>query len=126
MICFGLVLWHINYFGLFDARFYLYAYIRYAWFGLVLWHINHCRLLDAKSGLFIYIISYDLVGWVSWHINHCRLLNIKYSLYVYVRYKLLDLVWFYGISTILGYLMPNPVYTYILNIYDLETCQQRK
>ena len=25
-------------------------------------------------------------------------------------------VLFYGISTILGYLMPNPLYTYILNI----------
>ena len=30
-----------------------------------------------------------------------------------------DLVGFYGISTIVGYLMPNPLYTYILNIYDL-------
>ena len=29
------------------------------------------------------------------------------------------LVWFYGISTIVGYLILNPVYTYILNIYDL-------
>ena len=27
--------------------------------------------------------------------------------------------WFYGISTIVGYLMPNPLYAYILNIYDL-------
>ena len=27
--------------------------------------------------------------------------------------KLKSLVWFYGISTIVGYLMPNPVYTYI-------------
>ncbi len=26
------------------------------------------------------------------------------------------LVGFYGISTIVGYLMPNPLYTYILNI----------
>ena len=26
---------------------------------------------------------------------------------------------FYGISTIVGYLMLNPLYTYILNIYDL-------
>ena len=26
-------------------------------------------------------------------------------------------VWFYGISTIVGYLMPNPLYTYILSIY---------
>ena len=26
---------------------------------------------------------------------------------------------FYGISTIEGYLMANPIYTYIFNIYDL-------
>ena len=26
---------------------------------------------------------------------------------------------FYGISTIVSYLMPNLLYTYILNIYDL-------
>ena len=30
-------------------------------------------------------------------------------------------VGFYGISTIVGYLMPNALYTYILNIYDLWT-----
>ena len=30
-----------------------------------------------------------------------------------------SLGWFYGLSTIVGYLMPNPVFTYILNIYDL-------
>ena len=29
------------------------------------------------------------------------------------------LVWFDGISTILDYLMLNPFYTYILDIYDL-------
>ena len=29
------------------------------------------------------------------------------------------LVWFYGISTFVGYLMPNPLYTYIFNIYNL-------
>ena len=28
-------------------------------------------------------------------------------------------VGFYGISIIVGYLMPNPVYTHIINIYDL-------
>ena len=28
------------------------------------------------------------------------------------------LVGFYGISTIVRYLMPNPLYTYILNIHD--------
>ena len=31
------------------------------------------------------------------------------------------LVWFYGISTIVGYLMPNPFYTFILNIHDSKT-----
>ena len=29
------------------------------------------------------------------------------------------LVGFYDISTIVGYLIPNPVYTYTLNIHDL-------
>ena len=32
---------------------------------------------------------------------------------------LIDLVCIYGISTIIGYLMPNPVYSYIDYIYDL-------
>ena len=32
---------------------------------------------------------------------------------------MISLVLFYGMSTIVDYLMPNPVYTYILNIYDL-------
>ena len=30
-----------------------------------------------------------------------------------------SLAGFYGISTNVGYLMPNPFYTYILNICDL-------
>ena len=31
------------------------------------------------------------------------------------------MIWlgFYGISIIVGYLMPTPLYTYILNVYDL-------
>ena len=58
-------------------------------------------------------------GWVFWHINHCWLFNAKSSLYIFTRYIGLGLVWVYGISTIVGYLMPNPLHTYILNIYDL-------
>ena len=34
---------------------------------------------------------------------------------------LMGLVWFYGISTIVGYLLPNPVYMNILDKYDLKT-----
>ena len=37
-------------------------------------------------------------------------------MHTYVRFSW---VWFIGISTIVGYLMPNPLYTYTLDIYDL-------
>ena len=34
-----------------------------------------------------------------------------------------NLVWLvFGISTIVGYLRPNPHYKYISNIYDMEKC----
>ena len=36
-------------------------------------------------------------------------------------YITLSLVWFYGISTIVGDLMPNPVFIYILNIWFVNT-----
>ena len=54
-------------------------------------------------------------GWVLWHINHCRLFNAKSSLYIYIL-NIYDLVWFgfYGISTIVGYLMQkSSLYIYI-------------
>ena len=55
-------------------------------------------------------------GWVLWHLNQCRLFNAKSFLCIYIKYIGFDLVGFYGISTIVGYLMPNPFYAYILNI----------
>ena len=58
-------------------------------------------------------------SWVLWHINHCWLFNAKSSLYIYIKYIWFGLVRFYGISNIVGYLMPNPLYTYILTTYDL-------
>ena len=73
---------------------------------IFLYHVLKCHLLEI-----------DLV---LWHINHCRLFNAKSSLYIYIKYIRFGLVGFYGISTIVGYLMPNPLYTYILNIYDLD------
>ena len=44
---------------------------------------------------------------ILWHINHCRLFNAKSSLYIYIKYIGFGLVGFNGISTIVGYLMPN-------------------
>ena len=55
-------------------------------------------------------------GCFLWHINHCRLFNAKLSLYIYIKYIGFGWVVLYGISTIVGYLMPNCLYTYILNI----------
>ncbi len=57
-------------------------------------------------------------GLVLWHINHCRLFKAKSSLYKYIKYIGVGLVWFYSISTLVGYLMPNPVYRYIYMIHD--------
>ena len=79
------------------------------WLGWVLWHIKPCRLFNAKSSLYIYRIWF---GWVLWHINYFRLFNAKFALYIYIRYIWFGLVWFYGISTTVGYLMPNPLYKY--------------
>ena len=48
--------------------------------------------------------------------------NFHENLLTFVKLNLLvdlvwfGLVWFYGISTIVGYLMPNLVYIYTLNI----------
>ena len=48
------------------------------------------------------------LGLVLWHINHCRLFNAKSSLFMYIKYVGFGLVGFHGISTIVGYLIPNP------------------
>ena len=39
-------------------------------------------------------------------------------IYIYI-YIGFDLIGFYCISTIVGYLMLNPIYTYMSNIYNL-------
>ena len=48
------------------------------------------------------------LGWILWYINHCRLFNTK-SFFTFIL-NIYDLVGldFYSISTIVGYLMPNP------------------
>ena len=123
MVQFGLVLWHINHCRLFNAKSSLYIYIKYIGFGLV-WFDGISTIVGylMPNPLYTYILNiYDLVwfGLVWWYINHCRLFNAKSSLYIYIKYIGFGSVGFYGISTIVGYLMSNPLYTYILDIYDL-------
>ena len=67
-----------------------------------------------RSHLTFFLLVY-LVGWVLWHINHCWLFNVKSSLYIYIKCIWFGLFGFYGISTILIYLMSNPVFTYVFN-----------
>ena len=50
-------------------------------------------------------------GWILLHINLCRLFIAKSSLYINIIYLGFGLVGFYGIATIVDYLMPNPLYT---------------
>ena len=42
---------------------------------------------------------------------------MPYPLYTYIKY----IVGFHDISTLVGYLKTNPIFTYILNVYDLQT-----
>ena len=74
-------------------------------------------LFNAKSSLYIYI-KYIGFGLV-WFYGISTLVGylMPNPLYsIYIKYIGFGLVWFYGISTLVGYLMPNPLYTYILNI----------
>ena len=55
--------------------------------------------------------------WLMYHKTKPNLTNL-YILNIYYLVEF-GLVWFYGILTVVGYLIPNILYTYILNIYDL-------
>ena len=113
--------WSVGLFcRLFIAESSLYVYIKYMWFGLVgLYDISTIVGNLMPNPLYIYIYIYIIwFGWVLWHINHCLSFNANSSLYIYIKY-----IWFgwfglCGISTITVYLIPNALYTCILNIYD--------
>ena len=64
---------------------------------------NSCTLATTQRRLFL---LYD------------ELMQNHLLIYIYI--DRVSSVWFYGQSTIVGYLMPNPVYTYILDLYDLS------
>ena len=100
----------------------LYTYILNIWFGLVGFYGISTIVGIQCQILFIHIYKIYRIWFrrVLWHINHCGLFNAKSSSYIYIKYIGFGLVGFYGISTIVGYLMPNPLYTYIINIYDLD------
>ena len=65
-------------------------------------------------------------GWVLWHVNNCRLFNAKFLSYIYIKYIAFDLVGFYGISTIVGYLIPNPLYIYCCIVGSIKVFHRYK
>ena len=94
-----------------------YTYIRYIWFGSV-WFYGISTMVGflMPTSFCAYILDiYDWVWFdlVLWNINHCWSFKAKPSLYMYIKYIGFVLVTSYGISTIVGYLMPNPFYRYI-------------
>ena len=71
-------------------------------FGLVLWHINHFRLFDAKSSLYIYIYIYILHGTVCDAGFHAisnrqmkpRVTNSTIYIYIYIyiyKWSIIDI-----------------------------------
>ena len=84
-------------------------------FGLVWFYVISTTVGYLMPNLLnTYILNIHNLVWFG--DNHCCLFYAKSSLYIYIRYIWFGLVGFYGISTIVGYLMPNPLYTYILNM----------
>ena len=51
----------------------------------------------------IYWIFRIWFGWVLWHINQFVLFNVPFYLFIYIKYIWFGLVWFYFISTIVGF-----------------------
>ena len=120
LIWFDRVLWHINH-----AKSSSYISNKYIEFGWVRFYgistiVGYLMPNLLYTYIYIYIYIYEI--YMIWfvrvlrHINHCRLFTAKSSLYIYIEYIGFGWVGFYGISTNIGYLMLNLLYTYILNI----------
>ena len=89
-----------------------------AHYAVVVQHVSH---YTTGTSSFTIRIRTGLLCWSS--IAYQPLLfNAESSIYIYIKYIWFGWVGFYGISTIVGYLMSNPLYTYILNIYNLVCC----
>ena len=78
--------------------------------------MNHCRLFNANSSLYIFI-CYIWFGLVGLYATSNSAGNLKPISFYNFRLDIYDMVGFHGISTIVGYLMLNPIYSYILDIY---------
>ena len=125
----------------------LFTYIKYIWFCLVgFYGISTIGGYVMPKPLYTYILNSHDLDCFGFMVYEGRLFNAKHSLYIwfslvrsygistivcylmpnplytYIRYIWFCLVGFYGIYTIVGYLMPNPPYTYILDT-NIKHCR---
>ena len=91
------------------------------WCGVVWFHGKSTFVgYLIPNPLYTYVkFIFSLLGFL-WYINCCSLFNAKTFLYICTKYIWFGLVGFYGISTIVGCLMPNPLYTFVQLIGAVE------
>ena len=89
------------------------------WFGWSLWHITQCRLFNAKSYVYMYIKSIGFRLVGFYDISTIVGYLMSNPLYTYIKYKWFGLAGFYSLSTIVYMFMPNPLCRYISNTYEL-------
>ena len=128
-VCVRLVLWHINHCWLFYTKSSFYNHIRYM-ICIISYQYHIISYQYHIISISYHIISYHII---LWHINHCWLFYTKSSFYNHIRYMIciisiisyhiisisyhiISYQSFYGISIIVGYFIPNPVFTIILDI----------
>ena len=74
--------------------------------------------IENSLSLCLFPITWQYIDWKK-NIYITNLFGLYLRALQKANTQRLGLAGFYGISTIVGYLLPNPVFTYILNIYDL-------
>ena len=74
---------------------------------------SRCRCMMTRWYFITQIKNEDRICLVLRYFNHFRVFNTKFSLYINFKYIWFGLFGFYGISIILGYLMPSALYVYI-------------
>ena len=79
-----------------------------------------CVCVHIRSLVIVTIVDYLVWIGVDWLYGISSLVGylMPNSHYTYIL-DIYYLVWLYGISTIVSYLLPNSLGTFILNIYDL-------
>ena len=81
------------------------------------WHVSDVNALINFNSMATHLklfYAQRLRNYVNLYLYFmCNLFLHSYISSIPIECKQIYLVWFYGISTIVGYLMPNPFYTYI-------------